>query len=50
MLDFPVRSTATARARYVSTVPSIRTEEDQLAEDMQEDKLEADDAEYMNYW
>ena len=45
VVDFPVRSTATARGDACCSPFNKHTEEDQLAEDMQEDEREADDDE-----
>ena len=45
VLDFPVRSTATARGDSCCSPFNKHTEEDQLADDMQEDEGEADDDE-----
>ena len=45
VLDSPVRSTAAARGDACCSPFNKHTEEDQLADDMQEDEREADDDE-----
>ena len=45
MLDFPVRSTATARGDACCNPFNKHTDDDQLAGDIQEDEREADDDE-----